>query len=120
MFNSEGFEVLVKDSGLKKQFLAIMIGKKPSIFNDWKAGKSEPKREYLEILAKELGTSPEFLAGESADPFNVLGEQKEKSDLPKETGLSPAKQKLLSIIDELSDEQCEKLFGIIEEAKKLL
>lgn len=45
----------------------------------------------------------------------------EKKSLYSETeGISPAKRELLSSIDDLTDDQCIKLLGIIEEAKKLL
>lgn len=35
-------------------------------------------------------------------------------------GLSPAKRQLLEAVDDLTDEQCEKLLGIVREAKRLL
>ena len=35
-------------------------------------------------------------------------------------GLSPAKRQLLEAVDDLTDEQCEKLLGIVLEAKRLL
>ena len=35
-------------------------------------------------------------------------------------GLSPAKRRLLEAVDDLTDEQCEKLLGIVLEAKRLL
>lgn len=77
----------------------------------WKNGKRMPPLEKVILIANRLDTTPEYI---------LYGEQKEKPDPTTETGLSTAKQKLLYIIDELSDEQCEKLLGIIEEAKKLL
>ena len=50
--------------------------------------------------------------------YLVAGEEK-KSAPTGGDGLSPAKRALLKSVDGLSDEQCEKLLGIIEEAKKL-
>ncbi len=49
----------------------------------------------------------------------LVGEQKE-SPGPEAEGVSEAKKALLELVDGLSDEQCAKLAGIIEEAKKLL
>lgn len=59
-----------------------------------------------------------------ADYFDVpvselVGEQKE-SPGPEAEGVSEAKKALFELVDGLSDEQCAKLAGIIEEAKKLL
>lgn len=96
----------------KKSLSAVAesIGLSRTAPNGWKKGK-QPSEVTLEKLSQYFGVPVSELTGE---------DQKEKSDLHQETGLSAAKQKLLSIFDDLTDEQCEKLFGIIEEARKLL
>ena len=51
----------------------------------------------------------------------LVGEPEQKeSPGPEAEGVSEAKKALLELVDGLSDEQCAKLAGIIEEAKKLL
>lgn len=115
MFNYEGFEILVKDSGLKKQYLAVLLGKKSSIFNDWKAGKSEPKKEYLEILAHELGTSVEFLLGESRDPFGIL--KKEKSSTPEGVELDAETIQLKEIWNSADQEERDALLAMAKMLK---
>lgn len=77
----------------------------------WGKNGRQPTYDKVSAVADALDVSVDYL---------LTGEQKEKPDLHQETGLSPSKKKLLSLIDELSNEQCEKLFGIIEEAIKLL
>lgn len=122
LFNSEGFDVLVKAHGKKKSHLALSIGKKSAIFNDWKAGKSEPKREYLEILAEELQTTPEFLAGESDDPFGILAskrkfnsaeDKKEKADSPKGTDFKPTEKDWERAIENMSKEQMRVVMDML-------
>lgn len=89
------------------------LGLSNSIYSQWNTKKTKPSKKNLSRIADYLGVTVEYLLSgdESA---------KEKADPTKGTGLSLAKKKLIAAIDELSDEQCEKLFGIIEEAKKLL
>jgi hypothetical protein len=48
------------------------------------------------------------------------GEGIKKDPVPKDEVVSEPKQKLLDAIDNLTDEQCSKLLGIILEAKKVL
>ena len=76
----------------------------------WGKNGRQPTYDKAVAVASALGVSADYL---------LTGEQKEKP-APDWDGLSPAKKKLLDMIDGLSNEQCEKLLGIIEEAKKLL
>lgn len=103
---------LCEQAGVKPGKMCNDIGISRSILTDLKTGR---KKSINTDTAKKIAD----YFGVSVD--RVLGtEQKEKADSPKGTGLSPAKEKLIDAINDLSDEQCEKLFGIIEEAKKLL
>lgn len=97
-----------------------------------KVGKS-PSRVALEIpLSKPTvtrwsngGGITDATARKVANYFGVsveelMGEGIKKDPIPKDEVVSPAKQKLLDSVDGMSDEQLEKLLGLIEEAKKLL
>jgi len=59
------FEDLRREKGIKKTFLAEKLHRTPTIFQDWKAGKSKPSYEQLTIISRELGTTPEYLTGET-------------------------------------------------------
>lgn len=94
--------------------------------SDWKRGRNLPSPEeaarmcaILQVMPEEILTEPEDIALVQSLIDSQRPEQKEKATL-NEDGLSDAKRKLLAVVDDLSDEQCEKLFGLIEEAKKLL
>ena len=81
----------------------------PQRVSEWRRRKSESYMKRLPQIAELLGTSVEYLiTGEEKKPVPTNG-----------GGLSPAKRALLDAVDGLSDEQCEKLLGIIQEAKKL-
>jgi len=86
---------LLKSKGVKKSFLADQLGKNRSIFSDWEAGKSQPKPEYITIIATLLGTTPAYLTGESDDPGHA----------PEPT---PAQRQLLSLAETLTNEELQK------------
>lgn len=102
------FEIVDKKYQEQRDF-AFDLGVGPSMVSAWKNGKSESYMKRLPQIADLLGTSVDYL---------MTGEQK-KSAPTDGDGLSPAKQALLEAVDGLSDEQCKKLLGIIQEAKKL-
>lgn len=87
--------------------IELKIGK-PSVTR-WKSGV-KPRYATAMKVANYFGVSVEELMGEGI----------KKDPIPKDGAVSPAKQKLLDSVDGMSDEQLEKLLGLIEEAKKLL
>lgn len=91
--------------------IELKIGK-PSVTR-WKSGV-KPRYATAMKVANYFGVTVEDLMGESK------GEGIKKDPIPKDGAVSPAKQKLLDSVDGMSDEQLEKLLGLIEEAKKLL
>ena len=85
-----------------------------STISCWKARKTNPSDVNAKKIANYFGVTVEELMGESK------GEGIKKDPVPKDEVVSSAKQKLLDSVDGMSDEQLEKLLGLIEEAKKLL
>lgn len=85
-----------------------------STISCWKARKTKPSDVNAQKIADYFGVTVEELMEESK------GESIKKDPIPKDGAGSPAKQKLLDSVDGMSDEQLEKLLGLIEEAKKLL
>lgn len=90
------------------------LGIDKSTVSCWKRRKAKPSDVNAKKIADYFGVSVEDLMGESK------GEGIKKGPIPKDGAVSPAKQKLLDSVDGMSDEQLEKLLGLIEEAKKLL
>lgn len=93
--------------------IELKLGK-PSV-SRWKTG-SKPRDSSILKVANYFGVSPEWLKGETDDPSAGI----KKDPIPKDEAVRTAKQKLLDSVDGMSDEQLEKLLGLIEEAKKLL
>ena len=74
-----------------------------SYFTDVKNGKLRITEDRLNQIAKLLDCSVEYLKGETDDASKP--------------GLSPNKQKLLNLIDTLSEEQMERFAELIESMK---
>ena len=100
----------IVDSKYKEQRdFAIQLGVTPSIVSEWRRRKSASYQRRLPEIANALGTTTEYLLTGKKEPAPTNGDE-----------LSPAKRKLLEAVDDLTDEQCEKLLGIVLEAKRLL
>lgn len=65
MFDFNRFEALREEKGISKSFIAQKLDRTASICHDWKAGKSSPNAKQLQIVAKILGTTPEYLTGQT-------------------------------------------------------
>ncbi len=81
----------------------------------WKNGRV-PNYANLSAVAAELDTTVAYLTGETDDPSAGI----KKDPIREDGAVSEPKQKLLDMIDGLSDEQCRKLAGFIAEALKLM
>lgn len=114
MFRYDRLEELIKGSGKSKIYLCKKMNLGPTYLRDAKKQNSNIKDEPLRILAEELNTTPEYLRGETDDPSI------KKAPGINTEGLSAARKALLDAVDGLTDEQCEKLLGIVLEAKRVL
>lgn len=100
--------------GALSQFARPLGFKDGHIVSDWIAGNSESYKNYLYQIAALHGVSVEWLRGETDDPSI------KKAPGINAEGLSAARKALLDAVDGLTDEQCEKLLGIVLEAKRVL
>lgn len=86
------------------------LGIDKSTISCWKARKTKPSDVNAQKIADYFGVTVEELMGKGI----------KKGPIPKDGAVSEPKQKLRDLIDGLSDEQCEKLAGLIAEALKLM
>lgn len=61
----EKFEQLVKERGITAYRVAKDIGLAPTVFSDWKSGKSKPKIDKLKKIADYFGVSIEYFLEEA-------------------------------------------------------
>lgn len=110
----DNFVALCASVNKTPAYVGRELGIDKSTISCWKARKTKPSDVNAQKIADYFGVTVEELMGESK------GESIKKDPIPKDGAVSPAKQKLLDSVDGMSDEQLEKLLGLIEEAKKLL
>lgn len=79
----------------------------------WKGG-AIPRPTTIKRIADYFGVSPDLFLAETDDPGI------KKAPGINAEGLSAARKALLDAVDGLTDEQCEKLLGIVLEAKRVL
>ncbi len=65
LFQYERFETLLKSRGITKTFIARKLGRSATLCQDWKQQKSQPSDAQLREVARILGTTPEYLRGET-------------------------------------------------------
>ena len=104
MFRYDRLDELVAETGKKKNYLSTRMGHSGRYLNDAKKQNIQIKRTDLEILAAELGTTPEYLNDET-----------DKKEKPTETNLD----ELLPGFDDLSEENKVKARDYIEMLLKL-
>lgn len=99
--------------------LSRALGLSNSVYSQWNTGKTKPKKSKLMAIAEYLGVSVEdIMPDDVAAPAASQGAKKAPD--PEIEGLSEAKKALLDALDDLTDEQCEKLLPIILSAKAIL
>lgn len=100
--------------GAKVKFAKSIGYNDGSIVSMWENGTSVSYTKKLHQIADIYNVSVEWLKGETDDP-NI-----KKAPGINAEGLSAARKALLDAVDGLTDEQCEKLLGIVLEAKRVL
>lgn len=100
--------------GAKVKFAKSIGYNDGSIVSMWENGTSVSYTKKLHQIADIYNVSVEWLKGETDDPGI------KKAPGINAEGLSAARKALLDAVDGLTDEQCEKLLGIVLEAKRLL
>lgn len=103
MIRYDRIQELVNLCGKKKSFLSEAMGFSSRYLIDAKKQNTNIADEPLQILAKELKTTPEYLRGETDDPGI-----KEAPD-PKTGGVSPTVQELFDFIDTANDAELNEL-----------
>lgn len=100
--------------GAKVKFAKSIGYNDGSIVSMWENGASVSYTKKLHQIADIYNVSVEWLKGETDDPSI------KKAPGINAEGLSAARKALLDAVDGLTDEQCEKLLGIVLEAKRVL
>lgn len=99
--------------------LSRALGLSNSIYSQWNTRKTKPSNVRLPVIAEYLGVSVEdIMPDDVAAP--AASEGAKKAPDPEIEGGNPAKKALMDALNDLTDEQCEKLLPIVLSAKAIL
>lgn len=107
MINISKVKQLMKEKGLKVQYVCDKLGASRYKMYDWERGKSTPSENEMEVLASILSTTVDYLTDKTD-----IKEQKNKP-LTEVKGLSPEAINLAKRIEELSPANRAKLQELI-------
>lgn len=98
--------------------LAMDLGRSQYTVKNWISGDNTPRHKMQKTIADYFGITVDALNG---DELPIIPPQGIKKERPADgETLVAKKQALIDEIYSMTDEQCERLFGIIQESKKLL
>lgn len=103
MIRYDRIQELVNLCGKKKSFLSEAMGFSSRYLIDAKKQNTNIADEPLQILAKELKTTPEYLRGETDDPGI------KEARATKGEGVSPTVQELFDFIDTATENELAEL-----------
>lgn len=107
------FVDLCAKRGVSPNAVAKELNLSSGSVTSWKVG-AIPRPTTIKRIADYFGVSPDLFLAETDDPGI------KKAPGINAEGLSAARKALLDAVDGLTDEQCEKLLGIVLEAKRVL
>lgn len=107
------FVGLCAQRGVSPNAVAKELALSSGSVTSWKGG-AIPRPTTIKKIADYFAVSPDLFLAETDDP-NI-----KKAPGINAEGLSAARKALLDAVDGLTDEQCEKLLGIVLEAKRVL
>lgn len=111
----ERIKPLFESSGMTDKDIEEALNLPRGVIYKWGIGKNKSYKRFIPEIAKYFNVSADYLMGLDSPSAGI-----KKDPIPKDEAVRTAKQKLLDSVDGMSDEQLEKLLGLIEEAKKLL
>lgn len=110
-------EIRLAEIEMPKQVFYEKSGISSGSYSQWNTGMHSPSLKKLQKAALVLGVPVEYLLCGDAP---AASEGAKKAPDPEIEGGSPAKKALMDALNDLTDEQCEKLLPIVLSAKAIL
>lgn len=110
-------EIRLAEIEMPKQVFYEKSGISSGSYSQWNTGMHSPSLKKLQKAALVLGVPVEYLLYGDAP---VASQGAKKAPDPEIEGGSPAKKALMDALNDLTDEQCEKLLPIVLSAKAML
>ena len=103
MFRYDRMNALFAETGVKKAHVIRLMGKSSYYLRDAEKLKMDMHPKYVQIIADALGTTPEYLTGESDEKKPAISD-----------GLNKTQEELLRLISLLTDQECELLLKQVQ------
>lgn len=110
-------EIRLAEIEMPKQVFYEKSGISSGSYSQWNTGMHSPSLKKLQKAALVLGVPVEYLLYGDAP---AASEGAKKAPDPEIEGGSQAKKALMDALNDLTDEQCEKLLPIVLSAKAIL
>jgi len=110
-------EIRLAEIEMPKQVFYEKSGISSGSYSQWNTGMHSPSLKKLQKAALVLGVPVEYLLYGDAP---AASQGTKKAPDPEIEGGSQAKKALMDALNDLTDEQCEKLLPIVLSAKRLL
>lgn len=110
-------EIRLAEIEMPKQVFYEKSGISSGSYSQWNTGMHSPSLKKLQKAALVLGVPVEYLLYGAAP---AASEGAKKAPDPEIEGGSQAKKALMDALNDLTDEQCEKLLPIVLSAKAIL
>jgi transcriptional regulator with XRE-family HTH domain len=118
LFDYERFEALRVSRGITKRFIAQSLGRSSTLVQDWKLQKSQPNGAQLAEVARILGTTPEYLRGETDEVAPDSGRDEELQALLEELREREDMRMLFKLARDASPEDVRQAVRIIEALRR--
>ena len=118
LFIYERFEALRSSRGITKRFIAQSLGRSPTLCQDWKMHKSQPSDEQLAVVARILGTTPDYLRGETDEVSPAPAEDRELAELLSSLREREDMRMLFKLAQGASPEDVRQAVRIIEALRR--
>ena len=104
--NFDRFDALVAETGITKSHLCRIADKSRYYLRDAKKYNIDIPESVVETFASALGTTPEYLIGNS--------DEKKKPTTETGDGLDEKRRRALNLIEAMNDEQLDALLKLFE------
>lgn len=115
---TKNFNYCMEQYGYSAYRFAKIIGANNQSVVNWMYGSNVPHPKTRQKIADHFGITLAELDGDELPTLPEKGAKKAHGINAE--GVSAARKALLDAVDGLTDEQCEKLLGIVLEAKRVL
>lgn len=117
MFRYDRMNALFAETGVKKAHVIRLMGKSSYYLRDAEKLNTDLHPKYVKIIADALGTTPEYLTGETDEKKPLVNNDEELTDLLERVRDDPDLRMLFSVTKGATKEDIQRAIKIIQMLK---